>query len=42
LSDDAALDWRCDWHAAFPGNPAALIDVITPILRASYAQRSPG
>ena len=35
LSDDAALDWRCDWRAAFHGNPAALIDVITPILRAS-------
>ena len=39
LSDDAALDWRL---AAFRGNPAALIDVITPILRASYAERSPG
>jgi hypothetical protein len=33
LSDDAALDWHCDWRAAFGGNPAALIDVITPILR---------
>jgi hypothetical protein len=33
LSDDAALDWRCDWRAAFARNPAALIDVITPILR---------
>ena len=33
LSDDAAVDWRCDWRAAFPGHPAALIDVITPILR---------
>jgi hypothetical protein len=35
LSDDAALDWHCNWHAAFPGNPAALIDAITPILRAN-------
>ena len=33
LSDDAAIDWRLDWRAAFRGNPAALIDVITPILR---------
>jgi hypothetical protein len=33
LSDDAALDWHCDLHAAFRGNPATLIDVITPILR---------
>ena len=42
LSDDAALDWRCDWRAAFRGNPAALIEVIIPVLRASYAERSPG
>jgi hypothetical protein len=34
LSDDAALDWRCNWRAAFHQGPAALIDVITPILRA--------
>jgi hypothetical protein len=34
LSDDAALEWRCDWRAAFQSNPAALIDVIIPILRA--------
>ena len=33
LSDDAALDWRCDLRAAFGGNPAALIDTITPVLR---------
>jgi hypothetical protein len=33
LSDDAVLDWRCDWRAAFHGDPAALIDMITPILR---------
>jgi hypothetical protein len=33
MSDDAALDWHCDLQAAFRGNPAALIDVITPILR---------
>jgi hypothetical protein len=33
LSDDAALDWNCDLRAAFRGSPAALIDVITPILR---------
>jgi hypothetical protein len=33
LSDDAAIDWHCDWRAAFGGNPAALIDAITPILR---------
>ena len=33
LSDDAALDWRLNWQAAFHGNPATLIDTITPILR---------
>jgi hypothetical protein len=33
VSDDAALDWRLNWQAAFPGNPVGLIDVITPILR---------
>jgi hypothetical protein len=33
LSDDAALDWRLDCRAAFQGNPAALIDIITPVLR---------
>jgi hypothetical protein len=32
LSDDAAVDWRCDLWAAFGGNPAAWIDVIIPIL----------
>jgi hypothetical protein len=37
LSDDAAIDWRLDWRAAFRGNLAALIDVITPILRARCA-----
>ncbi len=33
VSDDAALDWHLNWQAAFRGNPAALIDLITPILR---------
>lgn len=33
VSDDAALDWHCDLHAAFGGSPAALIEAITPILR---------
>jgi hypothetical protein len=33
LSDDATLDWHCNWRAAFRGNPAGLIDTITPILR---------
>jgi hypothetical protein len=33
VSDDAALDWHLNWQEAFQGNPAALIDVITPILR---------
>jgi hypothetical protein len=33
LSDDAALDWHCNLHTAFHGNPATLINVITPILR---------
>jgi hypothetical protein len=33
LSDDAALNWRCDLRAAFRGDPAALIDVLIPILR---------
>jgi hypothetical protein len=32
LSDDAAVDWRCNWRTAFQ-EPAALIDTITPILR---------
>jgi hypothetical protein len=39
VSDDAALDWRLDWHAAFGSNPAALIDVITPVLRARAGRR---
>lgn len=42
LADNADLDWCLDWRAAFHGDAAALIDVITPVLRASYAQRSPG
>jgi hypothetical protein len=33
LSDDAALDWHLNWQTAFQGNPATLIDVITPVLR---------
>jgi hypothetical protein len=33
LSDDAVLDWNCNWRTAFQGNPTALIDVITPVLR---------
>jgi hypothetical protein len=33
LSDDAALDWHLNWQAAFRGDAAALIDIITPILR---------
>jgi hypothetical protein len=33
LSDDAALDWHCNWQAAFEGDPAALIGLIIPILR---------
>jgi hypothetical protein len=33
LSDDAALDWHLDVRAAFHGNPAALVDVIIPVLR---------
>jgi hypothetical protein len=33
LSDDAALDWRLNWRAAFHGNPATLIDTIIPVLR---------
>jgi hypothetical protein len=33
LADNADLDWRCNWRTAFRDNPAALIDVITPILR---------
>jgi hypothetical protein len=33
LSDDAALDWHLNWQTAFQGNPATLIDTITPILR---------
>jgi hypothetical protein len=33
LSDDAAVDWRCHWRTAFQ-DPAALVDTITPILRA--------
>ncbi len=33
LSDDAALDWHCDWRAAFGGDPAALVGLIIPVLR---------
>ena len=33
LSDDAALDWHCDWRAAFGSDPAALIGLIIPVLR---------
>jgi hypothetical protein len=33
LSDDAALDWHLNWWSAFRWDPAALIDVITPVLR---------
>jgi hypothetical protein len=33
VSDDAALDWCLNWDAAFRGNPCALIDLITPVLR---------
>jgi hypothetical protein len=33
LSDDAVLDWNCNWRTAFQGNPTTLIDVITPVLR---------
>ena len=33
LSDDAVLDWCCNWRSAFQGDPAALIDTITPVLR---------
>jgi len=33
LSDDGSLEWECDWRAAFHGDPGALTDVITPILR---------
>jgi hypothetical protein len=33
VSDDAALDWHLNWRAAFHGNPSALIDTITPVLR---------
>jgi hypothetical protein len=32
LSDDGAVDWRCNWRTAFH-DPTALIDTITPILR---------
>ena len=34
LSDDGSLEWECDWRAAFHGDPGALINTITPILRA--------
>jgi hypothetical protein len=33
VSDDGVLDWSFDLRAAFGGDPAGLIDVITPILR---------
>ena len=41
LADDAALDWTCNWHAAF-GNPGRLADVLTPVLRPRYPERPPG
>ena len=33
LADHGALDWDCDYRAAFHGDPAQIADVITPILR---------
>ena len=33
LSDDGVLDWSCDLDSAFGGDPAALIDVLIPVLR---------
>ena len=35
LTDDGHLDWECDYHTAFHGDPDQLADVIAPILRAS-------
>ena len=35
LTDDGHLDWECDYHTAFHGDPGQLADVIAPILRAS-------
>ena len=36
LSDNAHIEWDCDYRAAFHGDPAALVDVIAPILRAAF------
>jgi hypothetical protein len=33
VSDDGVLDWSFDLQTAFGGDPAGLIDVITPVLR---------
>jgi hypothetical protein len=41
LADDAGLDWHCNWHTAFGDSPGTLADVIAPVLRTSYAERSP-
>jgi hypothetical protein len=37
VSDDGVLDWSCHLPTAFGGDLAALIDVITPILRGGPA-----
>ena len=42
LTDDGHLDWECDYHTAFHGDPAQLADVIAPILRASPGTRLRG
>jgi hypothetical protein len=33
MSDDAALDWHCNWQAAFGENLTAFIDLLIPVLR---------
>jgi len=35
LSDDGHLEWDCDYRTAFHGDAGTMIDVITPILRAT-------
>ena len=36
LSDNGHLEWDCDYRTAFHGDPGALIDVITPVIRAAF------
>ncbi len=39
MADNADLDWHLDWRAAFGENPAALIDIVAPVLCSTHIQQ---